>query len=1157
MDSDPGTEHTNYEETHFGYDVNTNQQIRQITPDGTITRTVFDQINRPEQTWTGTDDEPTGGTWQDWSPTNTTGTNLVKLSQNTYDSGSAAGPGNLTKVERWVDANTTRTTNFVYDFRSRQTIVIGEESQCSQSVYDNLDQVTETTQHNGCSGSPPVPGTQIAKQESFFDDRGRLYQSKTYAVNPSSGVAGNALVSDAWYDQAGNATKQIAAGAGELYSRQVYDNLGRTTLSLNGYEDSSAPDDEVVIEQTEMAYDAAGNVLSTTTQQRDTDTSIASPTFRTSYQASWYDGIDRVIATADYGTHGGSAWTRPTTTPTRSDDVLVTTMLFNDAGEQHSTTDPADTESRTEFDAMGRMTKQIENYQSSGSGTDVNQTTEYTYTADSQTKTLTAKLTSSADDQVTTYIYGVTAAGGSDLTVNNLLLATEYPEDTSSKREEYQYNRQGERIEKLDQNGTVHQYDHDGLGRQTQDRVTTFGTGIDQTVKRIAMSYDVRGLVDSISSHDHATVGSGNVVNQIEMRYNDFRQLSNQYIAHDGMVNISTSPQIQYGYATGAASSNQIRATSVTYPSSRVIDFGYGASGGVNDSLKRVFAVEDGSTNLAEYKYLGSSFVVEVDYTQPSLKMDLWGGVTGSYSGLDRFGRTIDLAWVQHSGSPTDRARTKFGYNRASSPLYARDEVARTNGADLDQLYSYDALQRLTDFQQGELNSTNTTVSNQTLTQDWDLDQVGNWDSFDQGISGILNQTRTHNKVNEITGISESVGQPQWVTPQYDDAGNSTELPQPDDLTAKYELSYDAWNRIVTVESTNGQTTLVAKYEYDGRNQRLVKRKYDGSGNLSATIEYFYNASWQCLEEQQTPVGDSTVTTEYVWGLQYIDDLIARDIGSNRLYAMQGKQFKMIALSDTSGSVVERYSYTPYGETVIYDASFSVRSSSSYDWVYRYTGRRLDEETGLHYFRNRYYHAQLGRFCSRDPLGYWGDFRSLYLFLSKNPLDRKDSDGLCPSDCDCDGRVQEPAAKTPKGPCAGKRIPPAIIPTVELCKTIFNAIPLLKNPLDICKYCKKLPGGNFNPVKTLCKEACKRVQQATGVPNVKAKIIEAACCSGTLPNGVPYADCVKLMYKRGPVPKQGDVLKCEQCCKKQFSDPKQSAAKIKCGNACASHGKGF
>ena len=45
---------------------------------------------------------------------------------------------------------------------------------------------------------------------------------------------------------------------------------------------------------------------------------------------------------------------------------------------------------------------------------------------------------------------------------------------------------------------------------------------------------------------------------------------------------------------------------------------------------------------------------------------------------------------------------------------------------------------------------------------------------------------------------------------------------------------------------------------------------------------------------------------------------------------------------------------------------------------FTYTGRRLDSETGLYYYRARYYDAQLGRFISRDPIGYI-DGNNLYL----------------------------------------------------------------------------------------------------------------------------------------------------------------------------------
>ena len=155
---------------------------------------MFDSINRPIETWVGTDDVPTGGTWKNWSPSNTGGTNLVKLSKMTYDDGNAHGPSLITSVETWVDGSSTRITQYQYDFRRRRTVTVAPEFQCTQQVYNNLNQAIETTQHNGVTGSPPVPGTLIGKQQRFSDDRGRVYQSKTYAVDPTTGAVGIALI---------------------------------------------------------------------------------------------------------------------------------------------------------------------------------------------------------------------------------------------------------------------------------------------------------------------------------------------------------------------------------------------------------------------------------------------------------------------------------------------------------------------------------------------------------------------------------------------------------------------------------------------------------------------------------------------------------------------------------------------------------------------------------------------------------------------------------------------------------------------------------------------------------------------------------------------------------------------------------------------------
>ncbi len=68
-----------------------------------------------------------------------------------------------------------------------------------------------------------------------------------------------------------------------------------------------------------------------------------------------------LIATADYGTNGGTALSRPDSVPARSDSVLVTTTSYNSAGRVASTTNPAGIASCLEYDAAGRQAKVVLN----------------------------------------------------------------------------------------------------------------------------------------------------------------------------------------------------------------------------------------------------------------------------------------------------------------------------------------------------------------------------------------------------------------------------------------------------------------------------------------------------------------------------------------------------------------------------------------------------------------------------------------------------------------------------------------------------------------------------------------------------------------------------------------------------------------------------
>ena len=582
-------------------------------------------------------------------------------------------------------------------------------------------------------------------------------------------------------------------------------------------------------------------------------------------------------------------------------------------------------------------------------------------------------------------------------------------QDEVYDRAEYKYNRQSERIELKDQNETVHQYDYDKLGRPLTDKVTLpQNSPIDDAVLRIAQSYALAGQLETVNSHDAAT--SGNVVNEVKLQYNGFGRTTTEYQAHGGSVDDEApgvSPNVQYSYTD--ASNNHTRLTKITYPNGRYLHCGYDS--GEDDDLGRVswLADDNGSgsagTHLAEYTYLGLGRAMKVDFTEPDLRYDLDHGTAGDYDGIDRFGRVVDLLWRDY-GSSADAVRIKHGYDRASNRLYREDDVAanQSPAVHLDELYTYDAVYRLTDLERGNLNANKDDIVSGTeqFAEEWGLDPLGNWSTFKQDTDGDgdwdLDQTRDHNKANEIDEIDDSS-----THVAHDAAGNMTKTPKPDDWSAHYNLTYDAWNRLVKVE--DGEDT-VAEYQYDGLNRRTLKKVY-ASGSLDHTRHFYYSNGWQVLEERVDTSTDAD--RQFVWGTRYVDDLILRDrdageggdlgkTGSGldeRLYAMQDPNWNVVALFgevESTWQAWERYMYQAYGKSVVLAATFANRSCSNFDAEYRFTGRRLLKEAGLLDYRSRCYHAASGRFLQRDSLEY-DDGPNVYAYVHNGPLTATDPDG--------------------------------------------------------------------------------------------------------------------------------------------------------------------
>ena len=103
------------------------------------------------------------------------------------------------------------------------------------------------------------------------------------------------------------------------------------------------------------------------------------------------------------------------------------------------------------------------------------------------------------------------------------------------------------------------------------------------------------------------------------------------------------------------------------------------------------------------------------------------------------------------------------------------------------------------------------------------------------------------------------------------------------------------------------------------------------------------------------------------------------------------QQYSILALTDSSGNVSERYAYTAYGQPTFLNSSGSQISNSAISNRYTYTAREWDSTLGLHHFRARWMSGLTSRFLSRDPVGYVDGFNHYTCYYG---LDGTDPSGL-------------------------------------------------------------------------------------------------------------------------------------------------------------------
>lgn len=609
-------------------------------------------------------------------------------------------------------------------------------------------------------------------------------------------------------------------------------------------------------------------------------------------------------------------------------------------------------------------------------------------------------------DQVTRYEYGTTLAE-SGVAMSGLLVSKVLPTGDAMT---LTYNRQGEAATMTDANGSVHEYRRDLLGRPTDDAVTSLAAGVDGVVRRLSTGYDVRGRVQSFSSHSAPDGEAGVVLNEVKFEYNGIDCLTADIQSHAGAVSVDT-PRVQYT-CTGAVDA-VLRRKTVVYPNGRIVAYEYGDTGGIDDVLNRVQSMHDNDlTVLAEFRYLGAGTPAVTVLAEPGLERR-WKALVGQpvgdagdpYTGYDRFGRVENMLWWKPATSAA-AVQVGWGYDRTSRRTWRRDVLANaalTAGG--DQAFTYDALSQVRGRDVGRLNTNTTAIGGIPAQQEaFRYDEAGNWLGYELLADGApqIEQTRVSNRSNQLTQVDGSS-----AGLSYDANGNMLTVPTGDELTGEpRRMEWDAWDRLRRVYDSAG--VLLAEYEYDARTRRIVANRPG-----QPTRQIYYNDSWRSVEERQAVSSSSSSSSssgssssssgsgvpvpaaQYVWQPTSRWEMLLRDRVTTPGGTLDQRHYPLkdaldvVALSDAEGVVIERYSYSAFGMTTFMDAGFEEQGASAFGWEFLFHAEFRDAHTGWYDYGYRYYSTELGRWLSRDPIGEQGGM-NLYGFVLNDPIGNTD-----------------------------------------------------------------------------------------------------------------------------------------------------------------------
>jgi RHS repeat-associated protein len=846
-------------------------------------------------------------------------------------------------------------TSYGYDGKHRVVSSSDPEGKARSITYPQTDDAEKTTIFTEKDGGvwsysyDTQKGYLLAKTDPQGGTTSFGYDSngnRTSTTNPDG------TATSSTYDSAGNITSFTdALGKTTAYS---YNKFGQVTASTDPQGGTTA-----------YAYDAMGNM-----------TTLTDPTGATiNYE---YDARGNVSKTTNLlGQATSLTYDEKGNLATVTDpNGAITGYSYDTAGNLISIADPRGAVTQFEYDRRDRVIKVIA---PNGSATfsiyDLNgnkltnidangNATKYEYNSQNQLLKTTDAL-----GYVTRYSYGGTGCSSCGGGGNGKLTSLT---DANNNVTAYEYNQLGRLAREIGPHGNTTSYTYDSRGNLTSKT--------DANGNTISYSYDANGnlLKKNYPDSGEETFtydAKGNILTAV----NKYIGYTFTYDAAGRMLSSTDSNGKAVTYAYDIIG-NKIQTT---YPEGSVVSYSYDLAG-------RLAKITNGGGSTYSYTY---------DILGRRTKLAYPSGANVNYT-YDSTGRLTSLNHMTFNGKTI--AGFSYGLDKVGNRLSKAEPEVKTS-------YSYDAIYQLLQAQAFRKHG-----RDREQVENYTYDPAGN------RLSGPRQDTSyTYGPGNQLLARKHAEF-------SYDKNGNliakeyrkydegswcdkSEHHGHGDHDGRKWTYNYDFENRLIKAETKQGHETTAVSFKYDPFGRRIEKKieqSKHGKTEENTVHRYVYDGQAIILEfeikqdkeHRKRPVD---ATTKYVYGPS-IDEPLAM-VRNNDVYFYHADGLgSIVALTDKKQKVIETYEYDSFGNLKGRDSNL-VQS-------FTYTGREWDKETGIYYYRARYYGPMEGRFISKDPIAILGNIynnygksslsqyvevvQNVYIYTGNNPINWTDPSGL-------------------------------------------------------------------------------------------------------------------------------------------------------------------